>query len=47
MSVDNVKIFWDEKNRVPRILDEINDMELISKEKLKVTSSIKLIFIFI
>jgi phosphoadenosine phosphosulfate reductase len=39
MSVDNVKIFWDEKNRVPRILDEINDMELISKEKLKYMAS--------
>ena len=35
MSMDNIKIFWDDVNKIPRILNEINDMELITKEKLR------------
>ena len=33
MSTDNIKIFWDDNNKIPRILNEINDMEVIIKEK--------------
>ena len=33
--MDNIKIFWDDVNKIPRILNEINDMELITKEKLR------------